>query len=67
LSNKTQVQNPPVIANVWNTIDNYDFILVTERMDRIVGRHGTLWDYLSATSGDCLKVAGSRYHFARYA
>jgi hypothetical protein len=67
-SNKTQVQNPlQVIANVWNTIDNYDFILVTERMDESLVAMALS---MGLNVGDVLvtasKVAGSRYHFARY-
>jgi hypothetical protein len=66
--NKTQVQNPlQVIANVWNTIENYDFILVTERMDESLVAMALSIGLLWRRSGDCLKVAGSRYHFAKYA
>jgi hypothetical protein len=69
VENKTQVQNPlQVIANVWNTIDNYDFILVTERMDESLVAMALS---MGLTVGDVLvtasKVAGSRYHFAKYA
>jgi hypothetical protein len=69
VENKTQVQNPlQVITNVWNTLDNYDFILVTERMDESLVAMALS---MGLTVGDVLvtasKVAGSRYHFARYA
>jgi hypothetical protein len=67
--NKTRVQNPrQVMQNVRNTVNNYDFIIVTERMDESLVAMALS---LGLDVGDVLvtasKVAGSRYHFARYA
>jgi hypothetical protein len=65
---KTRVQNPlQVMANVRNTLDNYDFIIVTERMDESLVAMALS---MGLDVGDVLvtssKVAGSRYHFAKY-
>jgi len=64
----TVVQNPQaVIQNVNHTMQNYDFILVTERMDESLVAMSIV---MGIEVGDVLvtasKVAGSAYHYSMH-
>ena len=68
-TNKTLVINPDqVIENVRQTVKDYDFLVVTERMDESLVAMALV---MGLDVGDVLvtasKVAGSRYHFAKFA